>query len=160
MATRGLLFRWASAIKIQLNVVRLVDIIIISSKCNLVSPWYTCSWKTVHSDLNNKHSLTNMTMCTSCWRRDNCFVYCTFWIFIHDITNTKDTWFIQKGWRWLGHVLRKPSEDMTKIALRWTPEGKRKIGRQHGGAPWKHGGTIERKVNNREEWRKLRHSKD
>jgi hypothetical protein len=24
------------------------------------------------------------------------------------------------------HVLRKPPEDMTKVALRWTPEGKRK----------------------------------
>jgi hypothetical protein len=29
----------------------------------------------------------------------------------------------------LGHVLRKPSEDMTKVALRWTPEGKGKRGR-------------------------------
>jgi hypothetical protein len=53
-----------------------------------------------------------------------------------------ETWrlcLIQKRWRWLGHVLRKPSEDMTKVALRWTPEGKRKRGRpnQHGGAPSK-----------------------
>ena len=30
---------------------------------------------------------------------------------------------------WLGHVLRKPSEVMGKVALRWTPEGKRKRGR-------------------------------
>jgi hypothetical protein len=37
-----------------------------------------------------------------------------------------ETLLIQKRWRWLGHVLRKPSEDMTKVALRWTPEGKRK----------------------------------
>ena len=36
---------------------------------------------------------------------------------LHDITNTKDmeTLLIQKRWRWLGHVLRKPSEDMTKV---------------------------------------------
>jgi hypothetical protein len=40
-----------------------------------------------------------------------------------------DTFLIQKRWGWLGHVLRKPSEDMTKVALRWTPEGKRKRGR-------------------------------
>jgi hypothetical protein len=32
---------------------------------------------------------------------------------LHSITNTKDmeTLLIQKRWRWLGHVLRKPSED-------------------------------------------------
>ena len=33
---------------------------------------------------------------------------------------------IQKRWGWLGHVLRKPSEDTTKVALRWTPKEKRK----------------------------------
>ena len=79
---------------------------------------------------------------------------------LHDITNTKDmeTLLIQKRWRWLGHVLRKPSEDMTKVALRRTPEGKR--GRpkttwrrtieneiKKRGHTW---GTIERKTNNRE----------
>ena len=50
---------------------------------------------------------------------------------LHNITNTKDveTLLIQRRRRWLGHVLRKPSEDMTKVALRWTPEGKRKRGR-------------------------------
>ena len=77
---------------------------------------------------------------------------------------------------WLGHVLRKPSEIMRKVALRWTPEGKRKRRRpkttwrrtieneiKERGYTW---GTIERKANNRE-WRKLvlalcamRHSKD
>ena len=84
---------------------------------------------------------------------------------LHDITNTKDmeTLLIQKRWRWLGHVLRKPSEDMTKVALRWTPEGKRKRGRPK--TKWRHTieneikergytwGTTERKANNREEWR-------
>jgi hypothetical protein len=50
---------------------------------------------------------------------------------LHNITNTKDMeiLLIQKRLRWLGHVLRKPSEDMTKVALRWTSEGKRKRGR-------------------------------
>ena len=98
---------------------------------------------------------------------------------LHDITNTKDmdTLLIQKIWWWLGHVLRKPSEDMTKVALRETPEGKRKRGRpnptwrrtieneiKERGYTW---GTIERNANNREEWRKLvlalcamRHSND
>jgi hypothetical protein len=38
---------------------------------------------------------------------------------LHNITNTKDmeTLLIQKRWSWLGHVLRKPSEDMTKVVL-------------------------------------------
>jgi hypothetical protein len=50
-----------------------------------------------------------------------------------------ETLLIQKRWRWLGHVLRKPSEDMTKVALRWAPEGEKKEEdqKQHGGAPSK-----------------------
>jgi hypothetical protein len=47
-----------------------------------------------------------------------------------------ETLLIQKRWRWLGHVLRKPSEDMTKVALRRTPEGKRKRGRPK--ITWRH----------------------
>ena len=98
---------------------------------------------------------------------------------LHNITNTKDmeTLLIQKRWRWLGHVLRKPPEDITKVALRWTPEGKRKRGRTK--TTWRRTidneikerrytwDTIERKANNREEWRNLvlalcamRHIKD
>ena len=50
---------------------------------------------------------------------------------------------------------------MTKVALRWTPKGKRKRERpknnienemKERGYTWD---TIERKANNREEWRKL-----
>ena len=68
-------------------------------------------------------------------------------------------------WRWLGHVLRKPSDDMTKVALRWTPEGKRKRGRpkttwrrtiegemKTRGYSWN---SIEKKANNRDEWTSL-----
>ena len=32
----------------------------------------------------------------------------------------------RRRWRWIGHVLRKPSDDMVRVALRWTPEGRRK----------------------------------
>jgi hypothetical protein len=48
-----------------------------------------------------------------------------------------ETLLIQKRWRWLGHVLRIPSEDMTKVALRWTPKEKEKEEDQkrNGGAP-------------------------
>ena len=31
--------------------------------------------------------------------------------------------------RWLGHVLRMPGDSIPKVALRWTPPGKRKRGR-------------------------------
>ena len=31
--------------------------------------------------------------------------------------------------RWLGHVLRMPNERIPKVALRWTPPGRRKPGR-------------------------------
>jgi hypothetical protein len=63
---------------------------------------------------------------------------------LHNITNTKDmeTSLIQKRWIWFGHVLRKPSEDMTKVALRWTPEGKRKRGRPK--TTWRR--TIENEI--------------
>ncbi|KAK2161017.1 hypothetical protein NP493_1608g00023 [Ridgeia piscesae] len=31
--------------------------------------------------------------------------------------------------RWLGHVLRMPKENIPKVALRWSPPGRRKLGR-------------------------------
>ena len=30
-------------------------------------------------------------------------------------------------WRWLGHTLRKPADNVTRRGLRWTPQGKRKV---------------------------------
>ena len=88
-----------------------------------------------------------------------------------------ETILLRRRWGWLGHVLRKPSDDMTKVALKWTPEGKRRRGRpkttwrrtmeseiKERGFSW---GTIERTAKNREEWRSLvlalcatRHNKD
>jgi len=35
----------------------------------------------------------------------------------------------KRRFKWLGHVLRMPNENIPKIALRWTPTGKRKPGR-------------------------------
>jgi hypothetical protein len=56
-ATCGLLFQRASTIKIQLSMVILykADLIIISWKIILFSPWL--SWKIVELTLNNNHSL-------------------------------------------------------------------------------------------------------
>ena len=35
----------------------------------------------------------------------------------------------ERKWRWLGHTLRKDPTDITRQALRWNPQGKRKRGR-------------------------------
>ena len=56
-----------------------------------------------------------------------------------------ETLLIQNRWRWLGHVIRKPSEDMTKVAIRWTPEVKRKRGRPK--TTWRR--TIENEIKER-----------
>jgi hypothetical protein len=57
MSNRGLLFQWASTIKIQLRVLVYykADLIIISLKINLLSLWY--SWKIAELELQNNHSL-------------------------------------------------------------------------------------------------------
>ena len=59
MSTSGLLFQWASTIKLQLSVLILnkADLIIISLKINLFSPWY--SWEIAELALNNNHSLNH-----------------------------------------------------------------------------------------------------
>jgi hypothetical protein len=57
LSTRGLLFQWASTIKNHLSVLvyyKAADLIIISLKINLFSPWY--SWKIAELALNNDHS--------------------------------------------------------------------------------------------------------
>jgi hypothetical protein len=35
----------------------------------------------------------------------------------------------KRRWRWIGHILRKHPQSITRTALHWTPEGKRKRGR-------------------------------
>ena len=66
MSTRGLLFQWASTIKIQLSMLveYKADLVIISLKINKFSPWY--SWKIVELALNNNQSLTHSNI--SSWR--------------------------------------------------------------------------------------------
>ena len=59
MYIHRLLPQWASTIKIQLSMLVLykVDLIIISLKINLSSPWY--SWKIAELALNNNYSITH-----------------------------------------------------------------------------------------------------
>ena len=35
----------------------------------------------------------------------------------------------RRRWRYIGHVLRKTPDDHQRIALKWTPDGRRKRGR-------------------------------
>ena len=37
-----------------------------------------------------------------------------------------ETVITRKRRRWIGHVLRKDANSITKVAIHWTPEGKRK----------------------------------
>ena len=39
-----------------------------------------------------------------------------------------ETNITRKRWRWIGHVLHKDANSITKVATHWTPEGKRKCG--------------------------------
>ena len=50
---------------------------------------------------------------------------------LHRKTNQSDiaTEIKRRKWRWIGHTLRKPSSDITRMSLDWNPQGKRKIGR-------------------------------
>ena len=71
----------------------------------------------------------------------------------------------RRKWRWLGHTLRKPADNVTRRGLRWTPQGKRKRGRPKttwrrsteaeakvAGLTW---GQLERKAQDRGGWRTL-----
>ena len=46
-------------------------------------------------------------------------------------------------WKWYGHVLRMPEERITKQALNWRPEGRRRIGRPKD--TWRR--TLTREIN-------------
>ena len=69
----------------------------------------------------------------------------------------------RRKWRWLGHTLRKPPENITRKALTWNPQGKRKRGRPRNtwrrnleseaartGLHWR---NIEKIAQDRSKWR-------
>jgi hypothetical protein len=43
--------------------------------------------------------------------------------------DSMETIIMQRRWRWIGHVMRREQDNITRTALHWTPEGKRKRGR-------------------------------
>ena len=40
-----------------------------------------------------------------------------------------ETIITRKRWCWIGHVLHKDANSITKVVIHWTPEGKRMRGR-------------------------------
>ncbi len=124
---------------------------------------YGCEcWRVTKKDMNSLSSFHN-----GCLRKI-CKIY-----WPNKITNI-DLWkktnscniileIRQRRLRWLGHVFRMPEDSITKTALRWTPQGKRKRGRpkttwrrtiqaelQELGLTW---GEAERKAKDRQGWR-------
>ena len=76
-----------------------------------------------------------------------------------------DQEIIQRRWRWIGHILRKPVSSTTRQSLTWNPQGKRKRGRPRNswrrdldddvrrmGHSWS---QIERTAQDRKAWRSL-----
>ena len=53
---------------------------------------------------------------------------------------------LRKKWSWIGHTLRKDDSNLTKQALTWNPQGKRKRGRPRNS--WKRDTEIEMKKAN------------
>ena len=52
------------------------------------------------------------------------------------------TILIRRRWKWIGRVIRRDQNSITKTALHWTPEGNRKRGRPKN--TWRR--TVERKL--------------
>ena len=50
----------------------------------------------------------------------------------------------RRRWKWIGHTLRKPRNNITRQALTWNPGGKRKRGRPKN--TWRQGVEGEIKV--------------
>ena len=59
-----------------------------------------------------------------------------------------ETIIAKKQWRWVGHVLHKTANSITKVAIHWNPEGKWKRG--HPKTTWQRKAEAE--------WKKMNHS--
>ena len=70
---------------------------------------------------------------------------------------------IKRRWKWIGHTLRREADNISRTALHWTPEGRRKRGRPKN--TWRRTveselkdwnetwGTIRRKAQDRRGWK-------
>ena len=84
-------------------------------------------WRMTESDLTKLRSFH-----TICLRR----ILRIFWpektsneLFRKCKQENMSTIISRRRWRWIGHVLRKDPQSVTRTALHWTPDGKRKRGR-------------------------------
>ena len=59
----------------------------------------------------------------------------------------------KRKWRWIGHVLRRPSDNIAQQALDWNPQGSRRPGRPSN--TWRR--TVEREINTTgKSWRQVK----
>ena len=78
-------------------------------------------------------------------------------------TESMSTLITQRRWRWIGHVLRMQPGSIPRVALHWTPEGKRKRDRpkqtwrrtveeemREWGHTW---GSLKTLADKRDQWR-------
>jgi hypothetical protein len=72
MSIRGLLFQWASTIKIQLSMLvkNKADLIIISLKINLFSPWYTMQLKNCWIGVKQQSLIPSLTVLKTRWGKN------------------------------------------------------------------------------------------
>lgn len=50
---------------------------------------------------------------------------------LHSLTGSEpvDIEIRRRKWRWIGHTLRKPDNDIAKMSFEWNPQGRRNVGR-------------------------------
>ena len=72
------------------------------------------------------------------------------------------TIIMRRQWKWIGHVMRREEDNITRTALHWTPEGRRR--RERPKITWRRTveaelktlhhtwGTIQRLARDRQEW--------
>lgn len=70
-----------------------------------------------------------------------------------------ETILMRRRWRWIGHVLRREADNVTRVALHWTKEGKRRKGhlikrmaKNCGEHNWD---TIRELARSKQQWRAL-----
>jgi len=86
------------------------------------------TWRTTKSTIKKVQTFMN-----SCLKR----ILCIHW---PEVISNVELWqrtnqlpageeIRRRRWRWIGHTIRKPSTNITRQALKWNPQGKRKRGR-------------------------------
>ena len=148
-------------------------------------------WKSTKYSINTKLKLyqscvlSTLLYSSECWRmtekhlsklsafhtRNLRKILCIFWpntisnqqLLARTNLESRATIITRRRWRWIGHIMRKEQDDITKTALHWTPEGKRKRGRPK--ETWRRTvekelkamkqtwSSIQKLAQNRQEWR-------